>query len=128
MTEWHWQERAEAWDLEEQRLRIVAEEEKRSEMLQEHITLARALWGRGAATLKKMQDEDVKLSHEQARQYIKDGVNLERQARGMPEYLLAIAGMSDEELLETYADLLAQASSPGSGDEAPGLSAEDNGD
>ena len=125
---WDWKKRAEAWDMEERQLRIIAEEEKRAEMLQEHITLARALWQRGAATLQQMREEDTILTHEQARQYIKDGINLERQARGMPEYLLEIAQLSDEELLERYAELLAQTSSSGSGDETAGANTADKDD
>ncbi len=126
--EWNWKDRAEAWDMEQHRLRMQAEEEERAEMLKEHITLARALWQRGAATLKRMQEKKETLTHEQARQYIKDGISLERQARGLPEYLLEVAQLTDEELQEQYAELLAKVSGPGSGDALEGLTTEDKDD
>lgn len=113
---WYWPERAEAWDEAERRERLRAEEEARAKMLREHIAMARAIWGQGLSQLKRMIKEEVALTPSEARIYIKDGITLERQARGLPEYLLEIAQLSDEELLGRYTELFARYASPGSVD------------
>ena len=121
--DWHWQERAEAFDIHIRNERLRAEEEERAKMLREHISMARSMWGFGLTELKRMLKEETTLNPTEARIYIKDGVTMERQARGLPEYLLEIAAMSDEELLGRYTELLARYEGEGSvlgGDEAAG--------
>jgi hypothetical protein len=121
--EWRWQERAEAFDIHIRNERLRAEEEERAKMLREHISMARSMWGFGLTELKRMLKEETTLNPTEARIYIKDGVTMERQARGLPEYLLEIAAMSDEELLGRYTELLARYEGEGSvlgGDEAAG--------
>lgn len=123
LVDWNWQERAEAFDIECRNERLRAEEKERAKMLKEHISMARSMWGFGLTELKRMLKGKEQLNPTEARIYIKDGVTMERQARGLPEYLLEIAAMSDEELLGRYTELLTRYEGEGSvlgGDEAAG--------
>lgn len=116
---WNWRERAEAWDAEQRRLRIEAEKQARAEMLKRHARQAQALQGIGAMRLQlfdhkrlaamepEQRAREIKnLTLGEARRYILDGTTLERQALGLPEHLLAVAGMTDEELRKQYAGLI----------------------
>jgi len=107
-TKYKWIERAQEWDESLYQERIKAEEKARGEMLAEHVVLARTLWSKGAVSLEKMIKKGSQLTAEQTRHYIRDGINLERQARGLPEHLLAVADMTDEDLLSRYDELLAR--------------------
>jgi len=121
--QWHWRERAEAWDAENRRQRIAAEEQARAEMIERHLKLGRGLQQVGAMRLQQLGKTPKDLTGGEARQFIKIGVAIERQARGLPEYLLAVAAMTDTELRERYAALvgtIAQTGSDGSGDGVPG--------
>ncbi len=128
-ADWDWQERAEAYDMHCRQERLRAEEKERAKMLKEHIAMARSMWGFGLTELKRMLEEKTELNPTEARIYIKDGVTMERQARGLPEYLLEIAAMSDEDLLGRYTELLARyegdGSVPGGDEEAGDRAAED---
>jgi len=102
--DWKWRERVAAWDAEQRRKRLVAEERERAAMLERHIRLAQVMQTLGGrriqALLQEMNEGNTEgLGVEEARLYLKDGVSLERQARGMPEHLLQIMQMSDDELL-----------------------------
>jgi hypothetical protein len=108
LVDWNWQKRAEAYDMHVRNERLRAEEKERAKMLKDHISMARSMWGFGLAELKRMLKEKTDLNPTEARIYIKDGVTMERQARGLPEYLLEIASLSDEELLGRYTELLAR--------------------
>jgi hypothetical protein len=121
-TKWHWKERAEAWDVEQRRQRFAEEEIARAEMVRRHVRLAVNLQAVGATRLTSLSEADVNAG--EARQYLKDGIALERQARGLPEHLIAVAGMSDDELLTRYHQLVAGIGGTGSrdgeeGDPAP---------
>ncbi len=101
---WRWKERAEAWDAEQRRKRLLAEERERAAMMERHIRLAQVMQTVGGrriqALLQEMNAGDMDaLGVDEARLYLKDGVSLERQARGLPEHLLQIMQMSDDELL-----------------------------
>lgn len=101
---WAWRERAEAWDLETQRLRLIKEEEQRQDMLKRHVQVAIALQHRGTEALAKLKDGDFSASD--VRLFLLDGVKLERQARGLPEWLVAVAKMTDQELLDEWSRLM----------------------
>lgn len=106
--EWRWKERAEAWDAEQRRRRLAAEERERAAMMERHIRLAQVMQTVGGrriqALLQEMNAGNMsELEVAEARLYLKDGVSLERQARGMPEHLLQIMQMSDDELLNYIA-------------------------
>lgn len=110
---WRWRKRAEAWDAELRRQRIKAEEKARIEMIERHVMLGRGLQQVGGRRLKLFDATPEDLTGSEARQYIKDGVAIERQARGLPEYLLAIAEMTDAELRNQYAALVGAITQPG---------------
>lgn len=119
---WHWKERAEAWDEAERQKRAVAEEQARAEMLQRHVKLATAMQGLGAKKLQKLQQDQAlkELDAKEARLYVKDGTAIERTARGLPEYLVAVTEMTDDELVAQHAGLVAEVGGAGSGDEEAG--------
>ena len=102
---WRWKARAEAWDAECCRERIAAAEKARAEMIEYHIKLGRGLQQIGAKRLLQLGKAPESLTAGEARQFIKAGVAIERQARGLPEYLLEVAAMTDAELRERYAAL-----------------------
>ena len=120
--EFDWYARAQAWDDENRRKRIAEEEAARADMLRRHARQAQALQGVGALRLslfdrdrlqelrrndpKKYVEELEKISVGQARLLMQSGIGLERQALGLPDHLLAVAAMTDDELLEQYAGLL----------------------
>lgn len=128
---WDWRERAQAWDEEQRRSRIKEEEGARAKMVERHINLARSLQMVGTKGLSLLSKVPENLTGGEARLLIKEGVAMERLARGLPEYLLAVAAMTDAELLEKYTtltDRLARAGvdTGGSGyewDETPAASA-----
>ena len=103
---WRWRARAEAWDAECCRERIAAAEKARAEMIEHHIKLGRSLQQVGAKRLLQLGKAPESLTAGEARQFIKAGVAIERQARGLPEYLLEIAAMTEAELRERYAALV----------------------
>ena len=104
--EWNWWERAEAWDAKNRRELIVAEEEARQEMIEHHIKLAKSLQAVGTQRLRDLMEDASSLSPAEARRYISEGIDKERQARGMPQYLLDVIKMEDDELREEYARLV----------------------
>lgn len=118
--QWHWKGRAEAWDEAERQKRAVLEEQERTEMLKRHIKLATAMQGVGARKLQHISQKPEELDAKEARLYVKDGTAIERTARGLPEHLVAVTEMTNDELAAKYAGLLAGVSGAGSGDEAEG--------
>lgn len=111
---WNWRERAEAWDEHERQKRLVIEQEEREQMVRRHIQVGLGLQTVGGKRLKQLESDLQELSAAEARLYLKEGIAVERQARGLPEWLVAVAQMSDEELLKRYAELLT-GSAPGDG-------------
>jgi len=118
--EWHWWERAEAWDDEQRRLRWAAEERERQEMLRRHIQMAQSMQSIGLLRLRELQQDPSDMTPTEAMRYITSGVKLEREARGLPSDLIAIMTMSDAELLARYRRLLEAISGHRGGDEAEG--------
>jgi len=104
---WKWRERAEAWDEHERQKRLVIEQDEREKMVRRHVQIGIGLQSVGGQRLKQLESHLQELSPAEARLYLKEGIGLERTARGLPEYLLAVAEMSDEQLMEKYAELLA---------------------
>lgn len=111
---WQWQQRAELWDEYERQERLRIEEEERREMTRRHIQQSLEMQSLGRYVLRqelRMAQENgpIALEAKDARQFIKDGIALERLARGLPEWLINITQLSDAELLERYAQLTADA-------------------
>ena len=100
---WNWKERAEAWDEHRRQLDYIAEQAAHDEMRQRHVTLGMALQGVGSDALRRYQkNKAADLEPSDARLYVKDGIGIERTARGLPVELLALYNMSDEEIQKEY--------------------------
>lgn len=117
-VKWHWQERAESWDAEERKKRILAEEKAREEMLRRHAKIGRDLQSLASEKLKYLPTDELEST--EVRMYLKDGIKIERDASGLPSDVLAIVAMSDEELLKLYKERFSGLADSGSGDEASG--------
>jgi len=116
-SEFCWKERAEEWDVEQLRLRRIEEEKQLRDMHKRHICLAIGLQAIGSKKLKMLQKDPEKLTDAEGRRYVKEGIGLERQARGLPEHLLTITRKSNDELLAGYSRLLERVGDIRSGDE-----------
>lgn len=141
-SEWCWKGRARAWDGVQRQKRLEVERAEQAAMLQRHKEFGRALQIVGGMTqvalrqlLQAMLEEKKPLevlsllSPNEARQYVKDGISLELTASGLPVELIAIWGMTDDELIQYYRDILAGQSQAeaggGDADRAEGLGPED---
>ncbi len=100
---WQWQRRAGQWDVAQRAERLRVEEEARAEMLRSHQTVYRSMLAKGFRALQRL--DEAELSPSEVRQWIMAATTGERQARGLPAELVAIAGMTDEELLERYSQV-----------------------
>ncbi len=104
---WHWKERAEAWDEHRRQLDYIAEQAEHDEMRKRHRQLGEDLQEIGSKALPRFVALQAKgepaLDPANARLAIKDGIAIERMARGLPVELLALYNMSDEELLKEHA-------------------------
>jgi len=111
--DWEWEKRAEAYDYEIYRQRMVDEIEQTKEMFKRQANI-----GKEMQTLAqiKLNDEFREIQKTgrplidmaEARLLFKEGIAIERQARGLPDYLLAVANLSDEELMSRYERLLGE--------------------
>jgi len=101
---WDWKERAELYDayMDE----IVRQEEQLAarEMVRRHIELGVDMQDLGGQHISHLKASLEEISAGDARMMVKDGIEIERKARGLPDHLLEIAfevaNMTDEELLE----------------------------
>lgn len=123
-NEWHWRERAESWDAEQRRLRMIAEQEALDEMYRQHTQAAILMRGIGIIKLDQLrQNRDAvgeEVSPSDARLLVKDGIEIERTARGLPKEFVEILGMTDDELLARYRQRYTNSAPNGAGDDAPG--------
>jgi hypothetical protein len=125
-TKFDWADRADAFDLHMREQRFRRELDERAKMYQRHIEIALEMQRMGLDTIKDYKTNHKVLSQTEARQYIKTGVEMERKARGIPEYMVRIAEMENTELLEKYAKFLEElgADLEGTGDVQDGDSEE----
>lgn len=99
---WKWKERAEAWDLSEH-ARLIAEDEAECRaMLKRHIQGAQ-FWQ--VRALKWLEATPVIEDGPLALRAWKEGITEERKARGMPEWILQLLTMDDDELRKRYRHL-----------------------
>lgn len=116
-----WVERARAYDdyIEAAARKKVEGEAiaRKAAMLRRHADLGRALQHFGAGYIQKAKAVD---KSQDAIVAIRTGVEMERKAEGLPEWILEVVNADDNELVRQYADLLAQITGHGSGTEAPG--------
>jgi len=101
---YHWVERVQAWDDYQDRLKREAHLKAVEEMADRHVRLALALQAKAAERLKQLPAE--KIGPAQLVRMIRAGVEIERKARGLPDWLIEIADLSDEELVARYKELL----------------------
>ena len=123
---WHWKQRAEAWDEEERRKRTKIEDEERQDMYHRHIRNAIVMQNISGARLVQLRDEPEALTPSDARQYMKDGIEIERTARGLPKEFLEILGMDDDQLMAYYRQRYADEDADGNGDTAAGIEPADD--
>ena len=97
-----WKERAAAWDAEQHRVFLLGEQDRRQRMLERHAAYGRGLQSVGTKRLKQLEIDPDQLSDGEARRYITDGIKTEREAEGLPTWILQLQGLSDEELLAEY--------------------------
>jgi len=116
--EWHWQERAEAWDAEQRRRRMATEQAELDAMYERHARLGLRLQLVGGTRLQQLTDTPEELTPNDARLAVKDGIDIERTAKGLPKEFWQIAGMSDDELLSWYRERYTATDASGSRDEA----------
>lgn len=118
---YRWVARAAAWDayIDQQAQRKVARAaiDRKAAMLQRHAMAGRALQTFG---LRYFQNDRAPEKGQDAITAVSKGVELERKAEGLPEWIFEVVNADDSELLRQYHELLAQAGSAGSGDEATG--------
>ena len=100
-AKYDWKRRCEAWDAEIDRKRREEEIEGVRKMRRRHIEAAEQLQDVGIAKVKdlKTKKERAKMSATEAVRFIREGVNIERVARGEPEDVLEarVTGASDAE-------------------------------
>lgn len=116
---WEWDKRAQAWDMEQERRRMGREQEAIDKMVQRHLNYALAMQSAASFNLdgflpkkKVVKDSEGKekevmqaqrsLDASEVRQYVKEGVNLERIARGLPIEIIKFLMMTQEQQLEEY--------------------------
>lgn len=111
-----WQNRADALDAEVER-RLNAEAVTRKvEMLKRHAQFGKLMQTKGGEYLR---DHGVDNSAS-AITAVKTGIDVERKAEGLPDWIAAILGKDDHDLLSEYRDVIAQVGGHGSGDETAG--------
>ncbi len=118
-TKWHWEERARLWDDEQRRKVLDMRDKEIDEAVKRHVRQSLALQNLGEAKINDVLADPEGLEEVtvgDARLLIKDGQDLERRGLGLPSHLWAIAEMTDEELYEGYAELLAREESLRIGD------------
>lgn len=96
-----WQARVEAWDDQQDDVQMQEYVHDLRLMQERHVRLAVAL--QKAAILRLQQFEPSELTPAQLLRFVVEAIRLERLARGLPEYLLQILEMTDEQLLGKYA-------------------------
>ena len=125
---WHWKDRAEAWDNEQRRLAWIDEQEQITGMRERHLKISQDLQMTGGLRLARIllavRGEEDSLSPNDVRLFLKDGIDIERVARGLPKEIARILTMSDDELLEFERELTTNIRGGASGEEETGPSDE----
>lgn len=115
--EWYrWHDRADVLDAEVERKANAVAVQRKVEMLERHAKTGKVLQSKGVEYLSK-HGVDNSASAITA---IKTGIDVERKAEGMPDWIAAILGADDDDLLSQYSDLVAQIGGHRSGDETAG--------
>jgi len=121
---WKWNERAGSWDASIRRERHQAETTAVKEMLDRHVEVSVALLEKAAEWIQNHRIENAS----DAIRAFRVAVELERKSRSLPDYLLEIQNMTDEELIEKYKHLAAAIGSDGAGNALAGFESAGAGD
>jgi len=128
----NWVKRAALYDDDVYRQRMESELEEIKEMFSRQAQIGRDMQ---KLAMVKLRDEFLEIQKTgrplidmaEARLLFKEGISIERQARGLPDYLLAVANLSDEELMSRYERLLGEVAEI-EGDESLGIGDGEEGD
>lgn len=119
-VDYRWLERAAAYDAHvDAEARKLLEREaikRKADMLKRHALLGKVLQQKSATYLDKHGIDKSSDAIAAARV----GVDMERKAEGLPEYLMEVVNADDSELARQYAELLAQIGNFRAGDETAG--------
>jgi len=80
---WRWQERAQAWDEQQQHLARQAHADELREMNDRHVREARGIQAKAVERLRALRPEELKAAD--VLRYFTEGTKLERLALGEPE-------------------------------------------
>jgi len=132
--QWHWYERAEAWDLEQQQRRFAEDVERYERMRQRHASLGRGM--QTAAThglghlVRRAEEDPESLTATEIRMLAESGISIERTAEGLPtqmvQLMVDLLGMEPDELAE-YEARLAQGLGSGQGSDGDARDTEADG-
>lgn len=129
---WHWQDRAEAWDAEQLRLRWDEDRERYDRMVRRHADLGRGMQTAAARGLQhiaaKAERDPDSLTASEAVRLAEAGIKAERTAEGLPSELIGILTdlmrMDEDELREYNARLATQMGAVADDDAAEGTEPE----
>lgn len=99
-----WQERIDAYDDNERRKRLAEAQKEIDTMHRRHIQIAQAMQGKVLLWLKEAENTLDKPADLVG--FLKVATELERKARGMPNEIIELSGMSTDELVRKYRNLL----------------------
>lgn len=120
--QWNWVKRVGAYDdyIDAQaRKKFEADAIKRkADMLRRHALTGKILQQKGVDYLTDAKKGIEKSSD--AITAISKGIDIERKSEGLPEWIFEVVNADDNELARQYAELYAQVSGAGSGDETAG--------
>lgn len=112
---WRWRERAVAWDDHQRMLNMAEEEKARAEANKRYIGHALKMQTLGMQKVERMlekfqSDPETadRMASEDARKLVQTGVQIEKEARGIPTWVVQIMSMDNDELTKRYAQLLAE--------------------
>lgn len=110
--EWRWKERAHAWDMAQTSKAISETENEIVEMRKRQIRAAILFQNKA---LKRLDQLDAgELTPAEALRYLAQGIEIERQARGLPTKIIELMQLTDDELIEQYEQIFGILANPGS--------------
>lgn len=105
---WGWDARADELDAKARQKALDSSVKEKSQMLKRHAELGIKLQAAGQSALDKMSSSKRKryLTGTQAIQAIRQGVEIERAAVGLPTWLLDMESADDDQLKQAYQDVI----------------------
>ncbi len=102
-----WKERAESFDRHEERADLDVFRAERLKFRQRQITTGRSLQSIGLAELKAIRlDDDRELPAHVVLRMVLEGLKTEQAGMGLPDYLIRIAQLTDDQIDEQLMDIL----------------------